>query len=234
MIRRPPRSTLFPYTTLFRSRPERDRHEQHQHEPADGERRRDLRSVPHHRADRLANDLTAEERNRRPRGAEIAVQRAPDELRVLRGDRRVDAERVPRLRDLGRRRMLDVDDERRRVLRHLEVEEERHDRHDPEQDDRDREPTQDEPDHRSPLGSVASRSPSLNWLRANTVRKIASDGHTVSQGCVVAGLYVRGESGDPHDWASRLPQLAVGSLIPALRNVAPTSSMMFVATRMAA
>src|SRR3712207_6887434 len=26
MIRRPPRSTLFPYTTLFRSRPRRDRH----------------------------------------------------------------------------------------------------------------------------------------------------------------------------------------------------------------
>src|SRR2546427_11929548 len=25
MIRRPPRSTLFPYTTLFRSRPQRDR-----------------------------------------------------------------------------------------------------------------------------------------------------------------------------------------------------------------
>src|SRR2546429_9870767 len=26
MIRRPPRSTLFPYTTLFRSRPERNHH----------------------------------------------------------------------------------------------------------------------------------------------------------------------------------------------------------------
>src|SRR3712207_8828949 len=30
MIRRPPRSTLFPYTTLFRSRP---RHEPHQRRP---------------------------------------------------------------------------------------------------------------------------------------------------------------------------------------------------------
>src|SRR5260221_8802997 len=29
MIRRPPRSTLFPYTTLFRSQPERSRHDQH-------------------------------------------------------------------------------------------------------------------------------------------------------------------------------------------------------------
>src|SRR5256885_7399880 len=28
MIRRPPRSTLFPYTTLFRSRPEHHRHDQ--------------------------------------------------------------------------------------------------------------------------------------------------------------------------------------------------------------
>src|SRR5260370_25196970 len=35
MIRRPPRSTLFPYTTLFRS-PEERRHEQrdHRHRPA--------------------------------------------------------------------------------------------------------------------------------------------------------------------------------------------------------
>src|SRR3712207_8508779 len=29
MIRRPPRSTLFPYTTLFRSRREHEEHEQH-------------------------------------------------------------------------------------------------------------------------------------------------------------------------------------------------------------
>src|SRR5688572_32089267 len=36
MIRRPPRSTLFPYTTLFRSRPEGTR-----------ERRRDARTAEH-------------------------------------------------------------------------------------------------------------------------------------------------------------------------------------------
>src|SRR5690349_24184256 len=32
MIRRPPRSTLFPYTTLFRSRPRRQRAERHHHQ----------------------------------------------------------------------------------------------------------------------------------------------------------------------------------------------------------
>src|SRR5258707_4661466 len=37
MIRRPPRSTLFPYTTLFRSAPCRGRHGDG--EPADGRRR---------------------------------------------------------------------------------------------------------------------------------------------------------------------------------------------------
>src|SRR5260370_17338284 len=36
MIRRPPRSTLFPYTTLFRSLPpDRDRHDRHQERQAD-------------------------------------------------------------------------------------------------------------------------------------------------------------------------------------------------------
>src|SRR5256885_6600288 len=35
MIRRPPRSTLFPYTTLFRSRPDEDREEHHQQDEPD-------------------------------------------------------------------------------------------------------------------------------------------------------------------------------------------------------
>src|SRR3712207_7609304 len=47
MIRRPPRSTLFPYTTLFRSSPHRARDEgRHEHlRPGDGPRprREDLR-----------------------------------------------------------------------------------------------------------------------------------------------------------------------------------------------
>jgi len=61
------------------------------------------------------------------------------------------------------------------------------------------------------------------------VRKIESDGHTVSHGCA-APVVVVGASTEPQVCASRLPQLAVGSLMPALRTVAPTSSMMFVAT----
>src|SRR3712207_7850297 len=40
MIRRPPRSTLFPYTTLFRSQPGGDRHVQGQHLRAGGLRPR--------------------------------------------------------------------------------------------------------------------------------------------------------------------------------------------------
>src|SRR3989441_6881613 len=42
MIRRPPRSTLFPYTTLFRSRDDRRQKEQPRHRPHAG-RIRDLR-----------------------------------------------------------------------------------------------------------------------------------------------------------------------------------------------
>src|SRR5256885_8739516 len=47
MIRRPPRSTLFPYTTLFRSRPDRQEQsgaEQHQDE-------RERRRIPQREAD---------------------------------------------------------------------------------------------------------------------------------------------------------------------------------------
>src|SRR3712207_9048529 len=36
MIRRPPRSTLFPYTTLFRSRPELEHVAEHRDAPAGG------------------------------------------------------------------------------------------------------------------------------------------------------------------------------------------------------
>src|SRR2546426_2422774 len=44
MIRRPPRSTLFPYTTLFRSPPDRG------HAPGRHPRRRDARADPEQRA----------------------------------------------------------------------------------------------------------------------------------------------------------------------------------------
>src|SRR5260221_8248216 len=50
MIRRPPRSTLFPYTTLFRSHPPPEQHEGDRHrEPGGG---RDRRMAPAGRPDR--------------------------------------------------------------------------------------------------------------------------------------------------------------------------------------
>src|SRR5437763_3605776 len=49
MLRRPPRSTLFPYTTLFRSRPQEGRRTRSDEAPR-GLVRRALRSVPARRA----------------------------------------------------------------------------------------------------------------------------------------------------------------------------------------
>src|SRR5215475_15478732 len=45
MIRRPPRSTLFPYTTLFRSRPPEPRRGHHAEAPAAPPDRRDRKST---------------------------------------------------------------------------------------------------------------------------------------------------------------------------------------------
>src|SRR5262249_17523545 len=124
------------------------------------------------------------------------------------------------------------DEEPRRVGRHLQVDHERDHGQDPEQDDRDRNASEDVAEHqRTARGSVASRSPSPNWFSAKTVRKIATEGQIVSHGCVVAGWNGFGLKIEPHVCASRPPQPAVGSLIPAPRNVTPTSIMMFVATR---
>src|SRR5439155_15890530 len=117
------------------------------------------------------------------------------------------------------------------VRRHLEVDRERDHREDPEQHDRDRRASEHEADHRTLRGSVASRNPSPNWFSAKTVRKIAIDGQSVSHGWVVAGLYGFGLRIEPQVWASRLPQLAVGNLMPAPRNVTPTSIITFVAIR---
>src|SRR5438105_9368803 len=47
MIRRPPRSTLFPYTTLFRSVPRLGRHRCHHELPPRGGDRRSARSEEH-------------------------------------------------------------------------------------------------------------------------------------------------------------------------------------------
>src|SRR5688572_32685907 len=66
MIRRPPRSTLFPYTTLFRSR-QPGRGHQRRHEP----RRRELRLVRHRRWWRVAQrGRPPNARARRPRSEE--------------------------------------------------------------------------------------------------------------------------------------------------------------------
>src|SRR5256885_13269348 len=49
MMRRPPRSTLFPYTTLFRSQQERGHHPRHELVPFEVRRvRRQLRLDGHH------------------------------------------------------------------------------------------------------------------------------------------------------------------------------------------
>src|SRR5256885_7277054 len=48
MIRRPPRSTLFPYTTLFRSDRERDVVQRRHAPPAAREEARILRAAPEH------------------------------------------------------------------------------------------------------------------------------------------------------------------------------------------
>src|SRR3712207_7848533 len=56
MIRRPPRSTLFPYTTLFRSLPPRD------DRAAGRDRRAELPRRRHHRAARLLHEGGARDR----------------------------------------------------------------------------------------------------------------------------------------------------------------------------
>src|SRR2546422_5931460 len=56
MIRRPPRSTLFPYTTLFRSRRPRPRRAARDADPPDARRRADPRE---HGADRKSTRLNS-------------------------------------------------------------------------------------------------------------------------------------------------------------------------------
>src|SRR2546425_8121904 len=59
MIRRPPRSTLFPYTTLFRSRRPRHQQGESQREPPEAPRDRRHQAREHQReqSDREARDL---------------------------------------------------------------------------------------------------------------------------------------------------------------------------------
>src|SRR2546426_2914309 len=99
MIRRPPRSTLFPYTTLFRSRrgdaaqdrglPPDDRAARVALEPDAG-----LRS----RRGPIAGIVGAGRRAARPLGADALVQAVAEPARVLPGRRRAvpEAKRVQR------------------------------------------------------------------------------------------------------------------------------------------
>ena len=214
-------------------RPERHGDEQEQHEAAEDERPGDERGAarPSARPARpstcpLKKLIVAHERPKSPCSEPLHV------LDVLDDRGPVGAEDVVRVRDLLRRGVLDVDDEAGRVRRapsgrSTNVITERSQSSTiatPRRRRRSRASA-----HRL-RGSVASRRPSPNWFSANTVRKIAIDGQIVSHGCVVAGLYGFGLRIEPHVCASRLPQLAVGSLMPAPRNVTPTSIMMFVAT----
>src|SRR2546426_8438500 len=82
MIRRPPRSTLFPYTTLFRSTPERVQ-EQHAGAPTVGPEDHELPTRLQH-AMELAEDLSDLVRMKVFEDAEVvhAVERARFERQV--------------------------------------------------------------------------------------------------------------------------------------------------------
>src|SRR2546422_8248694 len=79
MIRRPPRSTLFPYTTLFRSRPECGRgagvQPVHQRPAVFGQAAR-----PHHGAQQLPHAYSEPARRVAAAVAAIEIGRAPSEL----------------------------------------------------------------------------------------------------------------------------------------------------------
>src|SRR2546427_6818551 len=74
MIRRPPRSTLFPYTTLFRSQAEADEHAQH-HESADQHHRG---HVGHH-----GRHATPRERRSHAAGVVVGVARSEEHTSEL-------------------------------------------------------------------------------------------------------------------------------------------------------
>src|SRR2546430_6463711 len=85
MIRRPPRSTLFPYTTLFRSRPH-DHHEREQHHrrvrPPQPEEFRDRATRNPHLADGDEIDIQEEDHHREPH-ARVATLRSEEHTSEL-------------------------------------------------------------------------------------------------------------------------------------------------------
>src|SRR5258708_27510596 len=79
MIRRPPRSTLFPYTTLFRSGEWRELGGLHDHRISRRERRRDIRRSEEHTSelqspDHLVCRLLLEKKKTLPSLHEIVTQ----------------------------------------------------------------------------------------------------------------------------------------------------------------
>src|ERR1035441_2661904 len=87
MIRLPPRSTLFPYTTLFRSTSDRSRHRQEVDRPARG-RHRSIDTIRHRSLLHLggrAEDRVACGGARRRRGQVAVRERPPGKIPVLFG-----------------------------------------------------------------------------------------------------------------------------------------------------
>src|SRR2546426_11409458 len=101
MIRRPPRSTLFPYTTLFRSRPQLDlRGVARRADPeAFGGRRSPRLADPNHsapvaRKDRLRTQLLARTRDCNNRGLRRRRAALPGSRGVARREQRKAVERL--------------------------------------------------------------------------------------------------------------------------------------------
>ena len=170
-----------------RNREHYDQHDAAERQPA-GHCRRANHLRSHMRADQLVVGVEAETL---VGDAEVAVECPPDELRVLRRDRPVDAQPMPRLRDHRRRRVLRVDQKGGRLLRDREVDRECDHGEHPEQDDADQDPAEEiapaNRHQRTAFGSSTERIDSPSWLNASTVTKIATVGRSVGQALNVVG-----------------------------------------------
>src|SRR2546430_17672374 len=86
MIRRPPRSTLFPYTTLFRSEPERRVHAAVARAEGDGEHASDREHWPAHAVTRQSEE--SDEAGRRDSQPERGGDGGQENARASRGEDR--------------------------------------------------------------------------------------------------------------------------------------------------
>src|SRR5690349_23700620 len=85
MLRRPPRSTLFPYTTLFRSVPPRGHHRPHRHPGAGAvdevRRLREHRFLEHHLAQPpRSEEHTSELQSRRDLVCRLLLEKKKEKL----------------------------------------------------------------------------------------------------------------------------------------------------------